>query len=137
MTTSSDLRSPLPAYQAASRFPSFVWTTHEAWLCLEFIGKIAVVSNDGESASTVVAKTVHASPKRTRYVASLGRMLLGLPEGWGHHTIRRGPSVYGLPPGRASRWSDRSADRVRSIVRWPRDAWWARPSPSTEDRAFD
>ena len=30
ITTSSAFRSPLPAYHAASRLPSFVWTTHEA-----------------------------------------------------------------------------------------------------------
>ena len=40
MTTSSDFRSPLPEYQAASRLPSAVSTTHDAWLCFGSGGKM-------------------------------------------------------------------------------------------------
>ena len=51
MTTSSADRSPLPAYQAASRLPSLSSTTHEAWLCLALAGKIAVFSKNPDSLS--------------------------------------------------------------------------------------
>ena len=50
ITTSSDFRSPLPEYQAASRCPSSSSTTHEAWLCLGSAGKIGCEENEGASA---------------------------------------------------------------------------------------
>ena len=101
MTTSSAVRSPLPAYQAASRLPSLSSTTHEAWLCLELAGKIAVRSKNAGSPCAPTATPAQASARHAIDADSnWGLILKAPPDNTNAATGKRARAIECTSPSR-------------------------------------